>query len=456
MRLVRLARRSAVVSEDVRAALTALGRGSTVIGGIALIGARPEGCTEPVDAIVLRPDGIVIVVGVDLPDPAVRLDAPLRDRWKADGWPLVRTDDAVNPATDALAIAAAVEERIRAVAGASPAIGTVVAVGPYVGKVEQPAADLAGRVRVLHPTPASMLAAIVSLTTAREPMPVPVVRQLLNTLAPDTQEQEANLLIAEGFPAQASAQVSHPAPQPRPNAEEQAPAPAPPAPRPPGDPAAATTSATPGPLAAPRPPQLSTPGAEKPAIARWLPFAAFGLLLALVVVAVVLAATSGGDEAADASDQQAEPVVRMIDGLPLTTVAVAESTTCAPHATGELQRALRSQECAGLTRGSFTTTKNGRRIAVSVAELRFSGEVRPEEIRRLSDTPGNGAMVDLAAETGQWAPPEPGFAGAAYASETGATDVRIVQAGWADGASDPLDPALARAADAGLVVPLTP
>ena len=44
------------------------------------------------------PKGVVVVVGVDLPDPAVRLDAPLDGQWKADGWPLVREDGAVDPA----------------------------------------------------------------------------------------------------------------------------------------------------------------------------------------------------------------------------------------------------------------------------------------------------------------------------------------------------------------------
>ncbi|SFB59239.1 hypothetical protein SAMN05216266_12357 [Amycolatopsis marina] len=451
MRLVRLTRRSAMVSEDIRAALAALGRGSTVVGGIALVGARPEGCDEPVDAIVLRPDGIVIVVGVDLPDPAVHLDAPLRDKWKADGWPLVRTDHAVNPATDALALAATVEERIRSMDGASPVIGTVVAVGPYVETVEQPAADLAGRIRVLHPTPTSMLAAIVSLSTAQTPMSVTTVRRLLNTLAPDAPAQNAALLTAEGFPAEPTVQERPPS---TPNTGASTHAPAPPAAGPPGDPTAATTSATPGPLAAPRPPSAN--GTEKPAVARWLPLAALGLLVILLVTAVALAATGSDDEAANATDQPPDPLVQTIDGLPLTTVAVATAGRCAPHATGELQRALRTEDCTGLTRGSFTTTAGGRRVAVSVAELTFTEQARAEEIKQLSDTPGNGAMTDLATETGRWSAPEPGFAGAAYTSDAGAAEVRVVQAGWVDGAADPLDPALVRAAEAGLAVSLTP
>jgi hypothetical protein len=454
VRLVRIARRPAVVSEDIRAALTSLGRGNTVVGGIALIGAQPDGCDELVDAIVVRPDGVVIVVGVDLPDPAVRLDAPLEARWKADGWPLVRTDDAVNPATDVLALAAVVRDRVLAVDGVVTPIGTVVAVGPYVETVEQPAADLAGNVRVLHPTPTSMLAAIVSLTSATTPLSVPVVQRLLHTLAPDAPQQPADLLLAEGFPAKPEPE-GLPAPVDR--------TPAPPASCPPADLPAAVSTASPGPLAAPQPPPPAPGTTRKSGVARWLPLGALGLLLTLVVVAVALA-TSGGDEAVGGSGTPTAPAVHTINGLPLRTVAAAPGSRCAPHATGDLQRTMRSAECLALRRGSFETTMHGRRIAVSVAELTFTDRERAEKIKQLSDTPGSGAIADLVSETGKWTPPEPGFAGAAYASDTGeGTDgddgtatVRIVQAGWADGASDPADPALVRAAEAGLTVPLSP
>jgi len=66
----------------VRAALASWGRGSTVVGGVALIGCQPDGCDGPVDAVVVLPRGVLVVLGVDLPDPAVRLDAPLAGQWK--------------------------------------------------------------------------------------------------------------------------------------------------------------------------------------------------------------------------------------------------------------------------------------------------------------------------------------------------------------------------------------
>ena len=81
MRLIRLGDGSSEVGVDVRAALASWGRGDGVVGGVALTGARPPDCPRPVDAIVVLPRGILGGVGVDLPDPAVRLDAPLAGQW---------------------------------------------------------------------------------------------------------------------------------------------------------------------------------------------------------------------------------------------------------------------------------------------------------------------------------------------------------------------------------------
>ncbi|GAA1986745.1 hypothetical protein [Amycolatopsis minnesotensis] len=203
MRLVRLGRQPARIADDIRAALAALGRGSTVGGGIALIGPQPAGCAEPVDAILVLPKGVLIVIGVDLPDPAMRLEAPLRGQWKADGWPLVRTDEATNPATEALALSEAIGTRLAAELPSCPPVGTVVAVGPFVETVEQPPADLAGAVRVLHPTPTSMLAATVSLASAKRPCSAPTARALLDLLAPGTPSLDDDVLFAEGFYAAA-------------------------------------------------------------------------------------------------------------------------------------------------------------------------------------------------------------------------------------------------------------
>ncbi len=198
MRLVRLERQQSRVADDVRAALASLGRGSTVIGGIALVGVGSV-TERPIEAVVLLPHGVIIVIGVDLPDPALRLEAPLGAAWKADGWPLVADDDAINPATEALDISQACEQRIVELVPGTGPVGTIVAVGPYVETVDQPATDLAGPVRVLHPTPTTMLAATVSLATAHRPRSVDQVRALIRGLAPEAPEFSDEVLLGEGF-----------------------------------------------------------------------------------------------------------------------------------------------------------------------------------------------------------------------------------------------------------------
>ncbi|MEV6647001.1 hypothetical protein [Amycolatopsis sp. NPDC051371] len=198
MRLVRLERQQSRVADDVRAALASLGRGSTVIGGIALVGVGSV-TERPIEAVVLLPHGVIIVIGVDLPDPALRLEAPLGGPWKADGWPLIADDDAINPATDALDVSQACEQRIASLVPGTGPVGTIVAVGPYVETVDQPAGDLAGPVRVLHPTPTTMLAATVSLATAHRPRSVEQVRALIRGLAPEAPEFSDEVLVGEGF-----------------------------------------------------------------------------------------------------------------------------------------------------------------------------------------------------------------------------------------------------------------
>ncbi|WP_410613981.1 hypothetical protein [Amycolatopsis sp. lyj-109] len=198
MRLVRLERQQSRVADDIRAALASLGRGSTVIGGIALVGVA--GVTDrPIEAVVLLPHGVIIVIGVDLPDPALRLEAPLGGPWKADGWPLVADDDSVNPATEALDVSQACERQIAELVPGTAPVGTIIAVGPYVETVDQPATDLAGPVRVLHPTPTTMLAATVSLATAHRPRSVDQVRALIRGLAPSAPEFSDEVLLGEGF-----------------------------------------------------------------------------------------------------------------------------------------------------------------------------------------------------------------------------------------------------------------
>lgn len=204
MRLVRLGQQPSRVAEDIRASLASLGRGITVVGGVALVGVRPSTVVPQIgsmDAIVLQPRGVLLVLGVDLPDPAMKLEAPLNGPWKADGWALPAPDKAVNPATPKLELAERITRHLRPKVPSALPIGTVLAVGPFVDEVDQPAADVAGPVRVLHPTAKHMLAASVSLASAAEPCSVDDVRALLKMLAPEAPSLSDEVLKAEGFGA---------------------------------------------------------------------------------------------------------------------------------------------------------------------------------------------------------------------------------------------------------------
>ncbi|GAA1203452.1 hypothetical protein [Prauserella alba] len=210
MRLVRFSTRPAQISPDIRAALTSLGRSGDRVGGVGLVGVQPPEADTPVDAVIVTAHGVVVVVGVDLPDPAIRLEAPLRGAWKADDWPLTRGDaesgsDAGNPSSEALAVSEQVAERVRAAAGSpGTAIGTVIAVGPFVEHVEQPADELAGPVRIVYPSSTSLLASIVSLSSASRPLTVEQARAVVAALSPDT-ELDDDALAGEGFATAPSA-----------------------------------------------------------------------------------------------------------------------------------------------------------------------------------------------------------------------------------------------------------
>ncbi|MBB3661265.1 hypothetical protein FB384_000169 [Prauserella sediminis] len=216
MRLVRFSTRPAQISPDIRAALTSLGRGDDRVGGVGLVGVQPPGTDTPVDAVIITGHGVVVVVGVDLPDPAIRLEAPLRGVWKADDWPLTRSDDdsgsdAGNPSAEALAVSDRVAERVRTAVGSpGTAVGTIIAVGPFVEHVEQPADELSGPVRIVYPTSTSLLASIVSLSFAPQPLTVEQARAVVAALSPDT-EFDDDTLAGEGFAPTTSAATTPPA-----------------------------------------------------------------------------------------------------------------------------------------------------------------------------------------------------------------------------------------------------
>ncbi|HEY0449261.1 MAG TPA: hypothetical protein VGD70_09070, partial [Actinophytocola sp.] len=199
MRLIRLGEESSEVGADVRAALASWGRGDAVVGGVALLGCQPGDSPRPVDAIVLLPRGVLVVVGVDLPDPAVRLEAPLSGQWRTDGWPLVRPDGVVNPATEAMELIGVITRYLEKSRVEPLPVGTVIAVGPYVSQVQQPTSDLLRGVRVLHPEPMTLLTAARELAVYQRRCSVDAARRIIAALAPDAPLPDPAELKAEGF-----------------------------------------------------------------------------------------------------------------------------------------------------------------------------------------------------------------------------------------------------------------
>ncbi|MEV7552569.1 hypothetical protein AB0N89_23405 [Amycolatopsis sp. NPDC089917] len=482
MRLVRLAQQPSRVAEDVRAALASLGRGSNVVGGVALVGASPvDG--RPVEAVVVMPKGVLIVIGVDLPDPALKLEAPLGGPWKADGWPLVHGDTSINPATDALSLSAACTHKIADVAPGAGPIGTIIAVGPYVETVDQPAADLAGSVRVLYPTATTMLAATVSLATAARPRSVQQARDLIAALAPDAPPMPEEMLLGEGFSAYSDDEptvvrenplvaiaptvpVQHPGKQKRPAKPVVPPAPPvkpaqPAQAAPPVRPAPPVQQAPPPAAAAAAAPADSAPKApHQSKTVKWLPLAAIGLLVVLLVAAISVA--SGGDDTASTqtpppptpASSPPPPSSSAVENIQFTSRASAADQKCASHAYGDVQSSLQQTSCSTVKRASFASSIDGRAAAVTIAVVEFPNAEQAMAFKAAADNPGGGGILDVATETDQWQGDVPVFEGAAYQSSLDGNSVRLVQVVWVPGPSTPDDPGLVRGAKAALELPV--
>jgi len=138
---------------------------------------------------------------------AYSLDAPLAGQWKIDGWPLVGPDPNANPAAEALGVAEAVAEVVR---DTGLPVRLVLAVGPYVGQVTQPQLDLDRGIRVLHPMPTTLLAAVRDVAVGAPALTAEQAGGLLIHLCPDERFATAELL-AEGFSALKPAPIEPPA-----------------------------------------------------------------------------------------------------------------------------------------------------------------------------------------------------------------------------------------------------
>ena len=431
MRLVRLGAETSQVGADVRAALSSWGPADTVLGGIALLGVTPLGCSGPVEAVILVPKGIVIVVGVDLPDPAVRLDAPLGAPWKADGWPLVRPDGAVNPAGEALTAATAVTTMLQARRLDPVPVSTIVAVGPYVGQVVQSTVDLHHGVRVLHPEPRSMLTAMRELAVADRPCSVEQARRLLSELIGDRAPMLIGEVAAEGFVDAVTPDLATANTTVIPRITDQT-----------------TMSGR----------RESRQGGKRPRPRRWPPFAALGLLAALLVagVAVAMGTTNAGRITPVAVNAPATTPSVTAGGVPFGPKGAAEATDCAGHAYGDVQAWLAQHQCVDLLRSAYQTTEDGQRAAVAVAVVSFRDQAAATAFADLANSPGAGGITDLIQDGSSWPDGPKSFDGAAYTVVAHGTSVRLTEVVWIDRTSTPTDQGLAKLAAAAAGLPGSP
>ena len=429
MRVVRVGGDTSLVGADVRAALTSWGRGNSLVGGVALVGVRPQGCDRPVDAVVVLPRGVLVVVGVDLPDPAVRLDAPLSGQWKTDGWPLVRPDGAVNPASDAVATVTAIRRTLEAAKVEPLPVGTVVAVGPYVSPVHQPTSDLLRGVRILHPEPKTLLTAARELAVHQRPCTVVQARAILAAIAPDHAEVD---LSGEGFADTVVPEM-----------------------------AAASTTFIPRVQAAP-PPAPAPPRAAKKTRpraggkVRWLPTGAVVLVALLLLTGIVYAVASSGSSEAKPTSTSAtrtESSGVRIDGFTFDPKGAISDTDCAAHAYGDVQVWLERNRCSELVRSRYESTSDGKRAAILVAVLRFPETVLAGELDTVAEKPGSGAIADASTEGTAWpGKSKPFFESAAFASGREGNSLKLVQVVWIGTPSTPDDEVLRKMATSALEI----
>ncbi|ACU35269.1 hypothetical protein [Actinosynnema mirum] len=416
MRLIRLGNQPSRVGADVRAALSAWGPGVSVLGGFALLGAQPPDCPRPLDAVVVLPRGVLVVVGVDLPEPALKLEAPLSGQWKTDGWPLRHPAGATSPVQEALEAAQAVARRIQDMRGEPLPVTTVVAVGPYVGQVVQPSADLHKGVRVLHPKPTTLLAAARELATSDRPCSAEHAAKLIAVLAPVGTPPQRSTMLTEGFT----------------DASE--------------DLASASTMLLP----------KVRPQAE-PTRPGWLPLAAAGVGL-LALVGVITAVTSSGDDPqaaapSTAASAQAGPTAVVVDGRSFAPRGRDGGAECAGHAFGDVQAWLEANGCRELARAQYSTEVDGRAAAVALAEVTASTSEGAAALREVAARVGSGGVVPLVKERGAWEGGPASFDNSAISSVARRDRVLVAQAVWADGASAADDPALVALAQQALGLP---
>lgn len=389
MRLIRLGAEPSAIGADVRAALTACGVGTEVLGGVALTGVHPPDCPMPLDAIVVLPKGVLVIVGVDLPDPAVKLEAPLGGQWKIDGWPLVSQDGAANPATEAVAAATAVAQRIQAMRAEPLPVSTVVAVGPFVSQVVQPTVDLNRGVRVLHPKPSTLLTAARELATSSVPCTAEHAVKLLAILQNTGTPPTAATLLAEGFKDAAA------------------------------DLASASTMLIPKINARPLVTRKRLP---------W-PYLAIAGLVSLILVVWLTVALSGDEKPADATPvpSTALPTTVVVDGTTFVPKDTRKDKECSAQAFGDVKAWLIANECKEIQRATYETTVNGKQATVLVADLDVLDSPSAAAFHKVVAAPGSGGVHGLDGKP---------LENAAFASGVKGNHVQLAFVVWSGGAGD--------------------
>lgn len=423
MRVVRVVERPS----NLRAAFMAFGQGDSDVGGVALMGVTPPGVSQPVEAIVIRPDAIFVVLGLELPGPAKHLEAPLHGQWRADGWRIGESATAANPAADALAAAETIADSLRRSTHVTVPIEVILAVGPYAGSVTVPDDDGAGLVHVLHPRPASARQALThrdrTVDPSRSRCTIEQTRGLLRTLLPNTCEHPGDLAAEGFFPGDSTS--AHP-----PRSE----------------------------LGAPQQPDRPASSADGtrarwPRPWLWLPVAGIALIVLASISAVGIAVATTKPTARQALQPPAQPHEdHTIHQVTFTPVDTAGGLPCTEHTFGDVQATVERLGCTEVWLGSYTAEFNGHQAVVSVAEFDLRSGDDADALAGVADTPGSGGAHDLATATGQWPGSAPGFGDAVSRSHTQGGTVRLVLASLHDAQSMP-HPVLSRIVDAAAEMP---
>jgi hypothetical protein len=410
MHLVRLGAEPTEVGADIRAAIAAWGAGRSVLGGVTVFGCRPPGSPRPLDAVIVLPRGVIVVLGVDLPEPAMKLDAPVGTPWTVDGWPLVRTEGKVNPAQEGLESAAALARSLQT-RGLEPLpVAAVVAVGPYVGQVMQPTTDLHRGVRVVSPNTTSVLSAARELATYESPCGAVPALGLLRVLGA---EAAGETLVEEGFPASPEVDLSSIDTMLIPKYSED------------------------------RPFDRERGAAKSRTFPR-------GKLIAAVAAVAVVCALLGVMTLGSPSASPPELAVQRVDGVEFTQHAIDQGKACGPNAYGDVQRWFQQQPCRSLRRGVFEARLGTSSVEVSIAAVDLADPKSATELRTLLESAGTGGISDLVAQGRNWPGAPRDFGDAAQSVQQSGSQVRVVQAVWSQQPSNPDDLELRAMAERGL------